>query len=79
MYARALCGEAVRFNATRLPSPVFGVIPQVTVSLFCWVSGAFVCYFAIGALQRAAHLPIQAIGGGALLCNFAVRHAHRTP
>jgi hypothetical protein len=52
---------------------------QVAVSLFCWLSGAVVCYFAIGALQRAAHLPIQAIGGGALLCNFAVRHAHRTP
>lgn len=40
--------------------------------MFCWLSGAVVCYFAIGALQRVAHLPIQAVGGGALLCNFAL-------
>lgn len=47
--------------------------------MFCWLSGAVVCYFAIGALQRVAHLPIQAVGGGALLCNFAVRRRTALP
>jgi hypothetical protein len=68
--------RAPSFNASRpILSSFRGVAcapMQVAVSLFCWSSGAVVCYFATAALQRATHAPIEAIGGIALACNFAV-------